>query len=323
MTRQSSHGSGNDTGSTMTTTTTTTTTTAAEMHRKKTSRQVLQSTKAQTDWINVLKEQLSLSRPNSKVVKDACKHIDISTLKQMRSSIWKILLNVPNRKVQMENECVNYRKEMEAEDKTSQKKHGKAKATNKQASNYSLASEPLSHGAGTGNAMLASASAPVLSIGSNEESGVEDSSGNESTKPTHKLEANIILHPLRSNPPPLYNQRVIQADVERTRPLLKCFQDATVRREMEIILTEYCHRYHVSYKQGMNYILAPFFMVGMSQRDEIFLCFRAFMEQYLHSTFNDEEFGSLQCIFRLFRLLGQYHDPSLSVFLDQYEIVPE
>ena len=53
----------------------------------------------------------------------------------------------------------------------------------------------------------------------------------------------IILHstynnnnnfePLRDDPPPLYNQRVIQADIERTRPTMKCFQDSAIRHEME------------------------------------------------------------------------------------------
>ena len=132
-----------------------------------------------------------------------------------------------------------------------------------------------------------------------------------------------IFMPLRDDPPPLYNQRVIQADIERTRPTMKCFQDTSVRREMEIILTEYCHRKNVSYKQGMNYVLAPFFMIEMKDRLDIYLCFESFIEKYLNSTFNDEEFGSLQCIFRMFRLLIQYHDPSLSLFLDHHEIMPE
>jgi len=40
-------------------------------------------------------------------------------------------------------------------------------------------------------------------------------------------------------------------------------------------------------------------------------------------TFTDTEFGALQCIFRLFKLLLQYHDPELSSFLDQYDTPPE
>ena len=82
----------------------------------------------------------------------------------------------------------------------------------------------------------------------------------------------IDFEPLRDDPPPLYNQRVIQADIERTRPMMKCFQDSAVRQEMEIILTEYCHRKKVSYKQGMNYILSPFFMIAMKDRLDIYLC---------------------------------------------------
>ena len=51
--------------------------------------------------------------------------------------------------------------------------------------------------------------------------------------------------------------------------------------------------------------------------------FESFIETFLNSTFNDEDFGSLQCIFRMFRLLMQYHDPMLSSFLDHHEIMPE
>ena len=38
---------------------------------------------------------------------------------------------------------------------------------------------------------------------------------------------------------------------------------------------------------------------------------------------DDDQFVSLQCSFRLFRLLLQYHDPELCKFLDQFELPPE
>ena len=151
----------------------------------------------------------------------------------------------------------------------------------------------------------------------------KDKDNNNNKSSLNSPNNNASFEPLRDDPPPLYNQRVIQADIERTRPTMKCFQDSAIRHEMEIILTEYCHRKKVSYKQGMNYVLAPFFMIEMKDRLDIYLCFESFIETYLNSTFNDEEFGSLQCIFRMFRLLIQYHDPSLSTFLDHHEIMPE
>eukprot|EP01083_Nonionella_stella_P131550 399751_1 len=84
-----------------------------------------------------------------------------------------------------------------------------------------------------------------------------DDSGDDNASNSDEDIMNEIFEPLRDDPPPLYNQRVIQADIERTRPTMKCFQDSAIRHEMEIILTEYCHRNKVSYKQGMNYVLAP------------------------------------------------------------------
>lgn len=92
---------------------------------------------------------------------------------------------------------------------------------------------------------------------------------------------------------------------------------------MEIILTEYCRRNSVSYKQGMNYILAPFFMIGIEDITELYLCLEAMIDTYQANIFNDDDFGALQCIFRLFKLLLQYHDPELFIFLHRYDMTPE
>lgn len=121
----------------------------------------------------------------------------------------------------------------------------------------------------------------------------------------------------------LPNQRVIRADIERTRPHLPQFQNPETKAGMERILTAYCHRQRTSYKQGMNYLLAPFFLVGLPELHAVYRCFAAFLDRFLPATFADDDFGALQCIFRLFRLLLLYHDPELCSFLDQYEMTPE
>jgi hypothetical protein len=87
--------------------------------------------------------------------------------------------------------------------------------------------------------------------------------------------------------------------------------------QMEMILTAYCQNHHLSYKQGMNYVLAPFFLIQLDI-DTIYRCYESFLTRYMASTFADDEFGALQCCFRLFRLLLLYHDPELCSFLDQY-----
>jgi len=122
---------------------------------------------------------------------------------------------------------------------------------------------------------------------------------------------------------PLFNQKTINLDCERTRPTIPPFKDPDVRKSMEIILTEYCRRRHISYVQGMNYVLCPFYLLKLADIDEIYCYFDAFVRMFLPNTFTDSEFGALQCIFRLFKLLLQYHDPELSLFLDQYDTPPE
>uniref|UniRef100_A0A6A7FZ30 TBC1 domain family member 23 n=1 Tax=Hirondellea gigas TaxID=1518452 RepID=A0A6A7FZ30_9CRUS len=122
---------------------------------------------------------------------------------------------------------------------------------------------------------------------------------------------------------PLFNQRVIRVDVERTRASDPFFKSAETRHELEVILTEYCRNNAISYKQGMNYVLAPFFMVGLENRDDIYALYTAFIAHIMPNTFTDDEFGGLQSCFRMYRLLLLYHVPQLCNFLDQYDILPE
>jgi len=126
----------------------------------------------------------------------------------------------------------------------------------------------------------------------------------------------------------LANQRVIRADILRTLPHLPRLADDQVRAEMEIMLTHYCKELQVSYKQGMNYILAPFVLVAdevhsHAERQRIYHCFVAFINRFLRNTFNDNEFGALQMLFALFRFLILYHDPELCQYLDNCELGPE
>jgi len=47
----------------------------------------------------------------------------------------------------------------------------------------------------------------------------------------------------------------------------------------------------ISYKQGMNYLLAPFFVIGLNDTEEIYTCYKAFLGRFLPNTFTDDEFG--------------------------------
>ncbi|ETO22042.1 hypothetical protein RFI_15162 [Reticulomyxa filosa] len=291
----------------------------------------LSKSNSRHEWGMILEDQINSPNPDPDIVRAACKVIGVP--EGRRGDIWKILLHVPLLKKKMEEEVVALKKKQDH-------KEGGGTAEEEEEEeeeNHQNEDIPLKHPNSQHDPLGSMAEGnPPIHDKKTEDDGFlmidapdsdTDMHMDEHNQLTlHKkdgLTTNILLEPLREQAPALENQRVIQVDIERTRPTLKCFQSQTVRQDMEVILTEYCHRYQVSYKQGMNYILASFFMAGITDRSDLFLCFQSFVKRFLNSTFGDNEFGSLQCLFRLFRLLVQYHEPALSVFLDQYEIVPE
>ena len=90
----------------------------------------------------------------------------------------------------------------------------------------------------------------------------------------------------------------------------------------------YCKRQRITYKQGMNYLLAPFlFLVSPplsgATRRSLLRLYSLFIGTFVPNTFADDEFGSLQCVFLLFRHLLLYHDPQLCAHLDAAEMGPE
>ena len=54
------------------------------------------------------------------------------------------------------------------------------------------------------------------------------------------------LLPKHEDLKPLYNQRTIEFDIKRTRPNLSVFQDESVHKSMEVILTTYCRRKQIN-----------------------------------------------------------------------------
>ena len=128
----------------------------------------------------------------------------------------------------------------------------------------------------------------------------------------------------------LSNQRTIHVDAERTRQELPYFRGEAAVLRVERILTMFCQRTGVRYKQGLNELLAPLMMLedreGVNLSDGaafnlLTRVVRHFAPRFFAS--DDVDFISLQCSFRLFRLLALYHDPTLTAVLDQYELPPE
>lgn len=73
----------------------------------------------------------------------------------------------------------------------------------------------------------------------------------------------------------------------------------------------------------MNYVLAPLFLLNLPSRASLYNLYEKFLDRLLKNTFTDNEFGGLQCIFTLFRLLLLYHDPELCNFLTTNDMGPE
>lgn len=124
----------------------------------------------------------------------------------------------------------------------------------------------------------------------------------------------------------LENQRVISADASRTRGRDPRFQQPETVELVAKILTYYCKCRSVRYKQGMNEVLAPFLLLESDPplpESAVFQLFYAMIDKFLPHVFADREFKSLQCSFQLYRLLLLYHDPELSHYLDQHDMIPE
>jgi hypothetical protein len=123
----------------------------------------------------------------------------------------------------------------------------------------------------------------------------------------------------------LKNQRVIRADVLRTRTQDKIFQQDQTRHELEILLTYFCKRKGCNYRQGLNEVLAPFLWIvptsaELSLRFEIFY---AFVDRFLSNIFLQDEFTALQCSHVLFKTLLRHHDILLYEHFVECNLSPE
>jgi hypothetical protein len=95
----------------------------------------------------------------------------------------------------------------------------------------------------------------------------------------------------------LANQRVIRADVERTRPNLPHFKDQATKDLLSRILTHFCKERGMTYKQGMHEVLALFLFVmhtddisdGPPPVADIYLCYAAFLDRFMPYAFNSDD----------------------------------
>lgn len=133
---------------------------------------------------------------------------------------------------------------------------------------------------------------------------------------------------------------MIKIDALRTRNSL--FDEGN-KEYLILLLTFYCKRKGISYKQGLNEVLAPFVYFRNSNLtlSKIFNYFSIFVDKYLINFYVDEvkpfiitifiikiikyhkEFITIQICFQFFNLLMKYHDPYLCHYLEINMISPE
>lgn len=123
----------------------------------------------------------------------------------------------------------------------------------------------------------------------------------------------------------MLNQRVIKNDCDRTRvkdrPLLTSFRDY-----LESMLTYYCKKNEIKYKQGMNEIVGPFILLKSKIKislSRIFNLISCFIEKYLTNYYSEDEFFSLQSSLALLNLLLKYHNPLIHGIFEFSLITPE
>lgn len=125
----------------------------------------------------------------------------------------------------------------------------------------------------------------------------------------------------------LHNQRVIKADVLRTKSGV--FTDKEMNL-LETLLTYYCKDTKTSYKQGINEIFAPFLLMmrnGISL-EEAYVMGKHFIENCLLTMFKDDviviqTFRPAQAMFHIIRILLKYINPLLAVYLEPLFVTPE
>ncbi|KRX10617.1 Rab-GTPase-TBC domain [Pseudocohnilembus persalinus] len=113
----------------------------------------------------------------------------------------------------------------------------------------------------------------------------------------------------------LPNQKVVKADALRTRGNI---YDDQLRQNLELLLTYYCKKNSIDYKQGLNELAAPFVYFSKIDLglDTIYNYFNTFMNRFIPNLHRDNsDFSSLQCHFQILNLLFKYHDPQLFEYL--------
>jgi hypothetical protein len=98
------------------------------------------------------------------------------------------------------------------------------------------------------------------------------------------------------------------------------------REYIEILLTTYCKKNDIKYKQGLNEIMGPFILLKSfvpMTLSKVYNIFSLFVNKYIRNYYHEEEFFSLRSSLGLLKLLLKYHDPAICNLFEYAIITPE
>ncbi|CAD7923829.1 unnamed protein product [Amoebophrya sp. A120] len=107
---------------------------------------------------------------------------------------------------------------------------------------------------------------------------------------------------------PLRNNRVVQADVKRTRAAVPAV--VAQHGRLETLITNYCQATDTFYRQGLNEILAPFLLLEPANDLKALIKFHGFFAKFCAPFFADQ-FKQMEAVLRTFDALLLYHFPDL------------
>ena len=129
-----------------------------------------------------------------------------------------------------------------------------------------------------------------------------------------------------SNSIKLDEQRIIINDCKRTRVRESILYN-NYKETLEKVLTYYCQKFKVTYKQGLNEIFGPLLLMQYKLKNyslvSIINLGARLIDIFLPNYFYEKQIYSLKSALGLFILLLKYHEPTVYNKLDQSEIRPE
>lgn len=123
------------------------------------------------------------------------------------------------------------------------------------------------------------------------------------------------------------NQKIIINDCLRTRVRESILYPGDFKLTLQKILTCFCKKYNIQYKQGLNEIFGPLILIQFKLKQitlsKIFHLGESLIKKFLVNYYFEDGFSAYRSSLCLFVLLLKYHAPEVNNLLDKLMILPE